>query len=69
MASYAPRGFADFGRTGKHREHDAFADMEAADLRSGLETAVASKGDPRDRGGVRQPTILYFTDNNALNRA
>jgi hypothetical protein len=27
--------FADFYRTGKHREDDAFADMEAADLRSG----------------------------------
>jgi hypothetical protein len=38
--------FADFGRTGKHREHDAFADMEAADLRSGLETAVAARGIP-----------------------
>jgi hypothetical protein len=27
--------FADFYRTGKHREDEAFADMEAADLRSG----------------------------------
>jgi hypothetical protein len=36
--------FADFCRTGKHREHDVFADMEAADLRSGLETAVAARG-------------------------
>ena len=61
--------FADFCRTGKHREHDVFPDMEAADLRSGLETAVAARGVPRDRGGVRQPTIRYFTDNNALNRA
>jgi hypothetical protein len=27
--------FADFYHTGEHREDDAFADMEAADLRSG----------------------------------
>jgi hypothetical protein len=37
---------SNFCRTGKHREHDVFADMEAADLRSGLETAVAARGFP-----------------------
>jgi hypothetical protein len=37
--------FADFCRTGKV-EHDVFPDMEAADLRSGLETAVAARGFP-----------------------
>jgi hypothetical protein len=41
--------FADFCRTGKHREHDVFPDMEAADLRSGLETAVAARGSSRSR--------------------